>query len=248
MEKEILFAKTLEQIKNIAKEQGNCISEKRVKEAFVDLDLQEEQLEMVYEYLKKYKIGIGEPVDMDDYLTDGEKDYIGTYLEELGLLEELSEGEKQAVIIGAMAQDTKAQNKLIELYLPYVVDLAKLYAGQGVYLEDLIGEGNLTLSLGVKMLGCLERSEEAEGMLGKMMMDAMEAYIEENAEESKKDKRIADSVNKVAAAATELAESLGRKVTVEELAEETGMSLKIIQNAIRMSGDRIEDLEAGEHN
>ena len=32
--KEILFAKTLEQVKNTAKEQGNCISAQQVEEAF----------------------------------------------------------------------------------------------------------------------------------------------------------------------------------------------------------------------
>jgi len=77
-------------------------------------------------------------------------------------------------------------------------------------------------------------------------MDAMEEYIAENAEESKKDKRIESKVNKVAEAAKSLAEDLGRKVTAEELAAETGMSLKSIQDAMRMSGFKIEDLEKGE--
>ena len=47
MNKEVLFAKTLEQVRKTAKEQGNCISEEQVKEAFAELDLSNEQLQMV---------------------------------------------------------------------------------------------------------------------------------------------------------------------------------------------------------
>ena len=52
-----------------------------------------------------------------------------------------------------------------------------------------------------------------------------------------------DRVNKVAEKARELAEELHRKVTVEELAQETGISQKAIEDAMRMSGFAIEDLE-----
>lgn len=243
MDKEILFANTLEQVKKTAAEQGNCISEEQVEEAFAPLGLAREQMAMVYDYLRKQKIGIGEPVDLDEYLVDEEKDYLDTYLEELKAIPELTQGEREAVTLSAMAGDADAQRRLTEGYLSEVVQIAKLYAGQGVYLEDLIGEGNVALSIGVTMLGALEHASEAQGMLGKMIMDAMEEYITENAEETKKDKRIADKVNKVADAARELAGELHRKVTIEELMAESGLSRKAIEDAVRMSGGKIEDLE-----
>ena len=241
MNQETLFTNTLEQVKKTAGEQGNCISKEQVEEAFAPLALSGEQMDMVYDYLHRSKIGIGEPVDLDEYLADEEKDYLDTYLKELQALPELSPGEREAITLSAMAGDADAQNRLVESYLPDVVQIAKLYAGQGVYLEDLIGEGNVALSVGVTMLGALEHASEAQGMLGKMIMDAMEEYITQNAEEEKKDKRIADKVNKVADAARELAEELHRKVTVEEVMTESGLSRKAIEDAIRMSGGRIED-------
>ena len=73
MNKEILFAQTLEQVRKTAKEQGNCISEEQVKDAFAELDLSGEQLQMVFDYLLKHKIGIGQPMDPDEFLTDEEK-------------------------------------------------------------------------------------------------------------------------------------------------------------------------------
>lgn len=242
MDKEILFAKKLEQIKELAKEQNNCISEEQIKEAFTELDFTKDQLNMVYQYLHQRKIGVGKPVDLDEYLEDEEKDYLAVYLEELQMLEQVSEGEKEAITLSSMAGDGDAQNKLVEIYLPDVVEIAKLYAGQGVYLEDLIGEGNMALTAGVTMLGALEHASEAQGMLGRLIMDAMEEYITENAEESKKSKKIVDKVNKVANLANELSEELHRKVTVQELMEETGMSRKAIEDAIRMSGGKIEAL------
>lgn len=242
---EIIFARALEDVKKLAKEQNHCVTKEQIMEAFSELALSEEQYTMICQYLKQHKIGVGEQVDLDDYLEQEEKDYLETYLEELKALPTLSEGEKEAVTLSAMAGDVQAQQKLTEVFLPDVVEIAKLYAGQGVFLEDLIGEGNVAVAAGVTMLGALEHAAEAQGMIGKLIMDAMEEFISENAEESKKDKKIADKVNKVADAATQLATELRRKVTVEELMEESGMSRKSIEDAIRMSADKIEDLDGG---
>lgn len=243
MNKELLFAQTLEKVKSIAKEQGNCISEEQVQAEFAALNLNNDQLQMVFDYLVKHKIGINEPVNIDDYLSDEERNYLQDYLDEIALLPVFSEGEKEAITISAMSGDTDAQGKLTEIYLPDVIEIAKLYAGQGVFLEDLIGEGNVALAVGTTMLGCLEKPYEVQGMLGKMIMDAMETYIAENAENEKADQKVADKVNKVMEAAKELSELLRRKVTVEELAAESKISEKSIREAIRFSGNNIEYIE-----
>ena len=245
MERELLFADKLQALRETAKAQGNLVTKEQVEEAFAPLLLTGEQMKMVYDYLHQNKIGIGEPVDPDEYLADEERDYLDGYLEELRSLPRLTDGEKEAVTLSAMAGDADAQSRLAEAYLPEVAEIAKLYAGQGVFLEDLIGEGNVAVAAGVTMLGALEHASEAQGMLGKMIMDAMEDYIAQNAEEVKKDKRIADKVNKVADAARELSEELHRKVTVEEVMTESGLSRKAIEDAIRMSGGKIEELENG---
>lgn len=243
MNKELEFAKILQNVVEQAKDNGNCITKEAVEEAFASQNLSEEQMGMVLDYLVKHKIGIGEPVDLDDYLTDEDKNYLDTYLEEIEVLEKVSDGEKEAITMSAMAGDLDAQRKLIEIYIPQVIDVAKLYAGQGVFLEDLIGEGNLAVAMGVTQLGCLEHPSEAEGMLGKLMMDAMEDYITENVQAEDLDKKILEQVNDISEKAKELAESLNRKITPKELAEETGMGIEEILEAIRMSGDNIEYIE-----
>ena len=215
MNKEVVFAKTLEEVRALAKEQGNCVSEEQVREAFAQLALDNEQLQMVFDYLVKHKVGIGQPVNPDDYLSEEERDYLQDYLDEIAQLPAYSEGEKTAYTISAMAGDMQAQNKLVEMHLNEMVEIAKLYAGQGVFLEDLIGEGNVALAFGVGMLGSLERPEEADGMLAKMVMDAMEEYIAEHASNEKADLRVVDKVNKVMEKAKELSEELQRKVTLK---------------------------------
>lgn len=243
MEKELLFAKTLEYIKKVAKEQSHIVSKEQVETAFAPLDFGPEQMEMVYDYLRKQKIGVEEAVDPDSFLSEEDVDYLDTYLEELRCLPEASTGEREAITLSAMAGDKDAQKRLIELFLPQVVEIAKLYAGQGAYLEDLIGEGNVALAMGVSMLGALEHASEAEGMLAKMIMDGMEEYIGISAEQAKEDQKAIDLVNKVSDAAKELSEDLRRKITPLELAKETGMEIEDIEEAIRLSGDMIEYFE-----
>ena len=124
-----------------------------------------------------------------------------------------------------------------------IILLARLYSGQGVPLEDLIGEGNLALTMGVSMLGALEHASQAQGMLGKMMMDAMEEMIQAQQNISKADRKMAERINKVSDAAKSLSKELHRKVTVKELASETGLTEKSIRDAMRLSGHKIEYLE-----
>ena len=248
MNKEALFVQALQQIKELGKEQGGQISEIQLSEIFAEyeFDMDDAQKELVFDYLKKNGIGIGEPINPEDYLSKEEVDYLKEYLMEVEQLEKLSDGQKEAITMSAMAGDRDAQNKLIEVYLPYVAEVAKLYAGQGVFLEDLIGEGNVALAMGVTMLDCLEHPSEVQGMLGSMMMDAMEEYIKENVSEQQHDKKLADKVNKIAELAREVAEDLGRKVTPAELAEEKGVSVKAVLEAVRLSGNKIEDLDVSE--
>ena len=239
MNQEALFARTLEQVKEQAAGQGGWIGEEEVQEAFAPLGLSGEQLQMVYDYLVKHKIGIGAPVNPDDYLTEEEKNYLQNYLDELESLPKATPGEKEAITLSAMAGDLDAQGQLAIFYLPDVVEVARLYSGQGVPLEDLIGEGNLALTAGVSMLGALERTDEAQGMLGKMMMDAMEELIQQQQTAEKADQKMTQRINKVLEAARSLSEELHRKVTVERSCLKRPSGKPFVSAAIRLNIWRI---------
>lgn len=246
MEKEVRFGRTLETIRQKAKEQGNIISEEEIEQAFSWLSLDASQLALIHDYLKKRGVGIGEPANMDDYLDDTDKNYLEAYIGQLSGLESVSESEKMQYIRQAMAGEAGAREKLICFYLPQVADLAKLYAGQGVMMEELIGEGNVALVSGMELLGALEDPSEAEGMLGRRMMEAMEAFIAAHALSGDIGKQAAERVNRVRDAAKELSDVLLRKVTVLELARETEIPEEEIREALRLSAGKIEEIEDGD--
>jgi len=245
MKEELLFARTLEEICELAKEQGNTVSQEQVRELFckAGMNLNEEQLALVYEYLKTKKIGIGQPADPFDYLSEQEVDYLQDYLSMLEGLDDVSEGEKEAITLSAMAGDAWAKQRLAEIFLPQVAQIAQLYAGQGAYLEDLIGEGNVSLTMAVEMLGTAQNAKEAHGQIASMIMEAMETYISENVQQKKTGEKLAKHANDVLEEAQKLAEELGRKVTMEELSLESGISMERIKEAVRVTADQIDYLE-----
>lgn len=245
MNKEIEFAKTLEKVRKQANLQGGFIEKRQVEEAFLALELSQQQLQLVFDYLEKHKIGIDKEVDVDAFLSADESVYLDEYLQSLSVFETVTDGQKQAYILSAMAGDTGAQEKLVEIYLPKVAEIAKLYVDQGVYLEDLIGQGNMALSEGVTMLGSQENADEGEGLLVRMIMDSMEELIQMNLEATRTDQKIADEVNQLAEKARELAEEMRRKVTIQELSEETGIEQDKILEIYKMSGYAIEDIDGG---
>lgn len=232
--------------------QGNRISKDEVREAFAELALEEAQLALVYDYLEKHKIGVDrvgisganpEISAAEENLTEEETDYLQEYVRSLQEIPVLSGGEKEALFLSAMAGEVSAKKRLMETFLPQVPDMAKIYAGQGVYLEDLIGQGNMALSEGVSMLGAAENAQDAEGMLAWFIMEAMEKLIAEGQDNRNADRELEERVNHIAEKAKELADDLRRKVTVKELAEETGIPEEEIRDVYRISGYVIEDLE-----
>lgn len=246
MDKEqLLFAQTLEQLKETARLQDNMLTSEQVQEAFETMNLGEAQLALIHEYLQKHNIGIDEPGKVDDNLTDEDVNYLNIYLDELKELSVVSDGEKRAVMMSAMAQDVTACNKLVEIFLPQVVEIAKLYAGQGALVEDLIGEGNVALATAVTMLDCVESIDEVEGFLGKMIMDAMQDYIGEDSDSKSVDEQILEKVNRIYEKAKEMAEELLRKVTVAELAKEMEIEEEEIYEAIRLSANHMDYIEEG---
>lgn len=240
---QVEFARVLQQLKDTARLQENMLTSEQIQEAFDSLSLTEEQMGLIHEYLNKSNIGIDAPSDSDANLTSEDTSYLNMYLEELKDLPEVTDGEKRAVMMSALAQDSSACSKLTEIFLPQVVEIAKLYAGQGALVEDLIGEGNVALSMGVTMLDCVESIDEIDGFLAKMIMDAMEEYISDDTDSHQASEKVLDKVNLVNDKSKEMAEELLRKVTVEELAQEMQLDEEEIREAIRLSANHMEYIE-----
>lgn len=120
MNREIEFGKTLEEVKKKARAQQNFITKAEVEEAFLALSLSAQQMEMVYDYLRQNKIGVDEPADADAFLPEEERNYLDSYLEALAAIPAVTEGEREAITLSAMAGDADAIKRLTELMLPQV--------------------------------------------------------------------------------------------------------------------------------
>ena len=224
--KELTFAKSLEKARELAKEQNHLITTLQVKEIFSSQELSEEQYGLIYDYLKKNKIGIDEAVSVDDYLTEDEKDFLKEYLKMLS-----------GQFLHSEAENAEGY------FLKKIAQIAKYYTGQGVLLEDLIGEGNVALAAWESEFGLEDLPKEREISLLQKIKDAMEAIIAETAFNHKTDAQLVEKVNEIADEARILKEAYGRKVTVSELAEEGKYSVSEIIEAINMAGDDILDIE-----
>lgn len=237
------FAQILDEIKYTARMAGGYIEESQIREAFGENELTSEQLLLIEGFLKESNIGIGQPLPDTEVLSSSEIDILEEYRNELSLMEPIGDGQKRALIMAAMNNDREAQKNLAGYYLPKVLEISKLYSGQGALLEDLIGEGNLAVMEGVSMLGAMESPDEADGMIAKLIMDSMEELISESFKTNEADEKIAAKVNKVSEEVHKLALEIGRAVTVEELVENTSLSKKAVMEAIELSANKIEDIE-----
>lgn len=250
MKDEQAFKKLMVQVRALSKKQGNCISREKVKGFFEEMQLTQEQLSLVCKYLAEENVTIVEDEEAYEvHMREASREKapakkrvlspFDRYLEDLEELEEISREERLLRVGKVLLKKELAQDVLPPLYLREVADIAKLYEGQGVDVEDLIGEGNISLLIGTKMLDCCETAQEAEEFLIKMVMDGMESLIMEKSSGEELDLRILEKVNELNEKAKELAEALERKVTLEELAAELDADIEELKETVRLSGDAI---------
>ncbi len=245
MKEEELFREHLEKTVRAARCNHNYITEDEIRDNFGAMTLKEKEFRMISEYLVTMgiKIGIYEESSEQECNLDREDiSFLQMYLDDLKELPKHSEEEKKSIVIEAMKGDEKSREALIQMYLPEVVDIAKLYVGQGVTLEDLISEGNVGLMLGIEILNCVETPEEVMGHLGKMIMDAMDAAISDGNEMLVFEQKYLEKIEEISKKAKELSEDLRQDVTPEEVAKEMNLPVEDILEAMELTGDAIEGI------
>ena len=232
----------------LARKQGMCLSEEQIHSFFPDIQQGSEQMGFLLEYYKNQKIGVGDRKEVEEYLSMEDRNYLEEYLNGISALESMEPEELKAVMLSAIAGDQDAKEVLLQQFLPKTAELAKLYAGQGVMLEDLIGEGNMALLEAAGQMECLDTDgdilEETEGFLGNYMMKAMERLINEELEKKNDDEEVLKKVNQVADAARELSEELRRKVSPEEIcANYEAITMDDVEAAMQISANLIDTIE-----
>ena len=169
-----------------------------------------------------------------------DSEYLKMYIDELNDMDIPFDEERRDLIESVLRDRDRASQVLPSLYLNNVVDIARLYSGQGVAIEDLIGEGNIGVMTAANMLDMCETVQEVDEFMMKMIMDSMESLIIDSLNEDEFDLQVAGRVNELNDRAKEMAEELERLVTIDELVKELEMDEEYIRETIRLSGNSIE--------
>ncbi len=227
-----------------AKLQGNQISIPEVQEHFQDMELSKEQMDLMFEYLMAQKVAVVGYVKLDSAekeeieFTEEEKAYLKEYLEDLKAFPEIPVSARKELYEKAVLDDESAKQKLMEVYLKDVVEVAKEMYSQDIFLGDLIQEGNLGLVFGVEML---TEAENAHETIMTQIRQSMQLLLEEQKELQGRDKKMIEKVQMLDEAIKSLTEELGRKISIDELAIHLGMEIDEIEDILKLTGDEPEE-------
>lgn len=238
------FLNKLQELKDGAYLQGGMVTSAQIDAMFSDLS--EEQKKFIVEYLEKNHIGIDEAIDPKSYMSESEINLLDMYTESLEAIDYVSDSVKRVLMMDAIAGKKEAKEQLMQQYLQSVIDTARLYSGQGVDFMDLIGEGNVALAVAMEQLDCVEGPDDVEPLIMQMIMNAMEELCKEEGSSDDTMKKVLELVEKVQTKAKDMTEELLRKVTIDELSEDSGISRKKIKEALSVSETLYDYIEKDE--
>lgn len=189
-----------------------------------------------------------------------EKQLLAMYLEDLKAVTPLSRATQAVILQDVCDKDEESRMVIINNYFLQVVEWVKPFAGRGVPVMDMIQESNLIVmdelggrkwmkeldAFDVMDSGNMDDWSNLSQRLDNYLIDRigknLERMIEAQTGERMVGNRVLLKVNEVNDAAQQAFKEYGRKVSVEELAEYMHVPDDDIREALRLSGNRIENV------
>lgn len=228
MADKLKFQEKLSSIVQLAEEKQMHLNIEEIEKFFAEENLSSEQIELVCDYLLSQKVAVsgyekkpgiiraaGEEEQQD--LTKEEQDYLESYLRE----------------IGEMISHTPEESRMA-FYMPLVTEEALKMHREGVFLGDVIQEGNVSL---VSALSRYAPGQEVQEEILEEVRAGMRALLESQLEMKRQDRKMVDRVSDLEATIKEMSDGLGRKVDVEEVAEKMGVSEEEIEDILKLAGE-----------
>ncbi|MBE6631151.1 MAG: RNA polymerase sigma factor RpoD [Ruminococcaceae bacterium] len=165
-------------------------------------------------------------------------DPVRMYLKEIGKVSLLST-ERELELAERMSNgDEAAKNELVESNLRLVVSIAKRYVGKGMFFLDLIQEGNLGLMKAVDKFD-YNKGYKFSTYATWWIRQAITRAIADQARTIRIPVHMVETIHKVSRIQRQLLQKLGHEASVDEIAQEMGMSVDKVREIIKISQDPV---------
>src|SRR5436189_985798 len=183
-----------------------------------------------------------ETIQETDLNSLAQSDSLRLYLREISRIQLLNAAKESFLAERAEQGDKDARNKLIEANLRLVVSIAKKYVGQGLSLEDLIGEGNIGLIRAVTKFD-YRKGFRFSTYATWWIKQAITRAILEGTRVVRLPVYIMEEVMRVKRMTRQLYQELGREPTAENIGERLGMSAERV-NELMIWAEKVFSLDA----
>ena len=183
-----------------------------------------------------------ESIQESDLNTLAQSDSLRLYLREISRIPLLSATSEAYLAERAEQGDKDARNRLIEANLRLVVSIAKKYVGQGLSLEDLIGEGNIGLIRAVTKFD-YRKGFRFSTYATWWIKQAITRAILEGTRVVRLPVYIMEEVMRVKRMTRQLYQELGREPTPENIGERLGMPPERV-NELLIWAEKVFSLDA----
>ena len=261
------FTKALLGLVDLAKTKKNVLQYGEINDAFKGLELTEDKMDLVLEYLEKQKIDIvNAEVGVDaaeDLILDSDDDIILTeedeveiiddvdvlegvstedpvrmYLKEIGNVPLLTTEQEVELAKRVEAGDEEAKKQLTEANLRLVVSIAKKYVGRGMPFLDLIQEGNMGLMKAVDKFD-YTKGYKFSTYATWWIRQAITRGISDTGRTIRVPVHMVETINKTLRMTRTLLQELGREPTPEEVAERLNVSVSRVREVLKISRDPV---------
>lgn len=261
------FTKALLGLVDLAKTKKNVLQYGEINDAFKGLELTEDKMDLVLEYLEKQKIDIvNAEVGVDaaeDLILDNDDDIILTeedeveiiddvdvlegvstedpvrmYLKEIGNVPLLTTEQEVELAKRVEAGDEEAKKQLTEANLRLVVSIAKKYVGRGMPFLDLIQEGNMGLMKAVDKFD-YTKGYKFSTYATWWIRQAITRGIADTGRTIRVPVHMVETINKTLRMTRTLLQELGREPTPEEVAERLNVSVSRVREVLKISRDPV---------
>ena len=217
-----------------AGEDAGCLNLSEFSAAIQDIELEDEELEALYEELEERGIKLsddcGRATAADATYVNGDlatatTDSLQLFLNEAGRYPLLTAAEEVELAKKIEGGDGEAKNRMINSNLRLVVSIAKKYQGHGLSLLDLIQEGVIGLIRAVEKFDW-RRGYKFSTYATWWIRQAVQRGVANKSRTIRIPVHIADREQKIGRAERELMAKLGRPPTDEEVSEASKISMK----------------------